>query len=246
MSARVSSKGLPDKIFAMRFSVHMSSPADDEAMARVLSIWSQLVCAAVEVSPWRPEHPAEYDILFWDLDGEAPPPTCPAHKLILCSSASQAAISSYALHPVAFLPKPVRLETLQAALGCCTNLWWSSLERLEVLSDRLRFSLPLCDLLWVEGAPRGCTLHSSQECIFARETLSALEQCLPQKLFIRCQRSFLVNLFHVRSLDSEGVHMSDDAVIPLSRSSKRTFGETYRRFCRWKDGAETAEEVEAL
>ena len=38
MSARVSSKGLPDKIFAMRFSVHMSSPADDEAMARVLEV----------------------------------------------------------------------------------------------------------------------------------------------------------------------------------------------------------------
>ena len=88
--------------------------------------------------------------------------------------------------------------------------------------------------------------HAGSTPTSSRETLSTLEEHLPHRLFLRVQRSFLVNLFHVRSLDSEGVHMSDDAVIPLSRSSKRTFGETYRRFCRWKDGAETAEEVEAL
>ena len=138
-------------------------------------------------------------------------------------------IDSYSLHPDGFLQKPVRQSALFTALRRCAKLWWDSLERLEILSDRLRVRLPLCDLIWAEGARRGCLVHSSQECIVNCETLSSLEARLPKGLFFRCQRSFLINLTHVRQLDSQGLLMSDGTLIPMNRGSRKPISEAYRQ-----------------
>ena len=70
----------------------------------------------------------------------------------------------------------------------------------------------------------------------ATAAATALEGRLPRGLFLRCQRSFLVNLRHVRRLDSEGLCMSDGAVVPLSRSSRSEVAEAYRQFCLLWDG----------
>src|SRR5699024_7683486 len=78
-------------------------------------------------------------------------------------------------------------------------------------------------------ARRGCLVHSSQECIVNCETLSALEARLPSGLFFRCQRSFLVNLTHVRQLDSQGLLMSDGTLIPMNRGSRKPISEAYRQ-----------------
>ena len=126
-------------------------------------------------------------------------------------------------------------------LGPGIKLWWDSLERLEITSDRCRVRLPLCDLVWAESTRRGSLVHSTQGPIATRETLTALEERLPKELFLRCQRGFLVNLRHVRRLDSGGLHMSDGAVVPLSRSSRGETAEAYRKFCllwdvRMRDG----------
>ena len=226
----------------MRFLLHMDCPENYHAVAQVLSTWAELTCAYIEISPWERDQAPEASILFWDLDASdgqlLPPSIRKFHALFLCSSAPEAAISSYVIHPTGFLRKPIRIAALQAALGRCTDLWWDSLRRLEILSDRLRFSLPLCNLVWAEGARRGCLIHSSRECIVDRETLSALERRLPPRLFFRSQRSFLVNFYHVRGLDGAGLHMSDGNVVPLGRSSRRACLDAYRSFCQWRDGPE--------
>lgn len=230
----------------MHFTVYMEDPAERAALFRMLEIWRDLTCSCVEFSSWDPEErPEPGGILFWDLDGRLPPASIDgAYALFLCSSSSSAAIASYSLHPAGFLRKPIGMEKLWAALHRCIKLWWDSLERLEILSDRLRVRLPLCDLIWAEGARRGCLVHSSQECIVNCETLSALEARLPKGLFFRCQRSFLVNLTHVQALDSQGLHMSDGAVIPLSRNSRGAAVQAYQRVRRLMEEGPAPEEEE--
>ncbi len=227
----------------MHFTVYMEDPAERAALFRMLEIWRDLTCSCVEFSSWDPEErPEPGGILFWDLDGRLPPASIDgAYALFLCSSSSSAAIASYSLHPAGFLRKPIGMEKLWAALHRCIKLWWDSLERLEITSDRCRVRLPLCDLVWAESTRRGSLVHSTQGPIATRETLTALEERLPKELFLRCQRGFLANLRHVRRLDSGGLHMSDGAFVPLSRSSRGETAEAYRKFCllwdvRMRDG----------
>ena len=86
--------------------------------------------------------------------------------------------------------------------------------RLEIVSDRCR--------------------------IPAHEPLASLESRLARPIFLRCQRGFLVNLCHVRRLDTLGFHMSDGAVVPLSRNSRAGAAERYRQLCLLRHG-ETGE-----
>ena len=228
----------------MRFLIHMSTSEEAASLARMLRLWTWSTCADMETELWSPgaSGPA---IVIWDLDAGLPPSgmvSSASTALLVCSSRPQAAIDSYSLHPDGFLQKPVRQSALFTALRRCAKLWWDSLERLEILSDRLRVRLPLCDLIWAEGARRGCLVHSSQECIVNCETLSALEARLPGVLFFRCQRSFLVNLTHVQKLDSQGLHMSDGAVVPLSRNSRAAAVQAYQRLRRLMEEGSAPEE----
>lgn len=230
----------------MRFLIHMSTSEEAGSLARMLRLWTWSTCADMETELWSPgaSGPA---IVIWDLDAGLPPSgmvSSASTALLVCSSRTQAAIDSYSLHPDGFLQKPVRQSALFTALRRCAKLWWDSLERLEILSDRLRVRLPLCDLIWAEGARRGCLVHSSQECIVNCETLSSLEARLPKGLFFRCQRSFLINLTHVRQLDSQGLHMSDGAVIPLSRNSRGAAVQAYQRVRRLMEEGPAPEEEE--
>lgn len=217
----------------MHFAIHMRDPGQRAELLRMLDTWRRLTRSQVEFADWIPG--PEFAILFWDLD-DGPPPALPAGSaLILCASSGRAAISSYAVHPAGFLRKPVGMEALRRVLRRCTRFWWDSLERLELVSDHCRLQLPISELVWAESTRRGCLIHSSREAIAAREPLAALEKRLPEALFLRCQRGFLVNLCHVRRMDALGLHMSDGAVVSLSRGSRSITAERYRQFCLLRD-----------
>ena len=152
----------------MRFLIHMSTSEEAGSLARMLRLWTWSTCADMETELWSPgvSGPA---IVIWDLDAGLPPPgmvSSASTALLVCSSRTQAAIDSYSLHPDGFLQKPIQQKDLFTVLRRCARLWWDSLERLEILSDRLRVRLPLCDLIWAEGARRGCLVHSSQRVHF--------------------------------------------------------------------------------
>lgn len=207
----------------MRFCVCMPDPEEREALCRELRTWMKRTCASAEIEVWPPADTGEPGICFWDLDGGEPAPLPwdgERGALFVCSADPGRAIASYALHPTGFLQKPIRPQELRRVLDRCVKLWWGSLDRLELLRDRVRVQIPYYNLLWVEGARRGCLIHCVQESILDQEPLCKLEERLPGSVFIRCQRSFLVNLCHVRGVDGGSVRLSDGTELPLGRGCR--------------------------
>ena len=218
----------------------MGTKEAGEELEHLLRAWLVLSCASAEVVRWDGTGGAlgESDILFWDLDGEEVPPAVGSGALFLCSADPRKAIDSYAHHPLGFLQKPVQMDALERALDRCIRLWWPCLERVALLCERVRMKLPLCQLLWVESGRRGCVLHSSMDSFFVREPLSELEQRMPKEVFVRCQRSYLVNLNHVGKVRGAQITMSDGTEIPLGRGSKGAFLEAWKHFHALRAGSE--------
>lgn len=215
----------------MNILVHLCNPAEQSALCEMLQTWITFSCVSMQVITEAPPDGPEPAILFWDLDGPAPPvsqrPDC---ALILCSRDPQQAIGSYCFHPVGFLTKPIRMDDLWAVMGRCASLWAAALQRLEILQGRDRFPLPLHDLVWAEGARRGCLLHTVHDAVVTRDPLYRLEEALPSAVFLRCQRSFLVNITHVQQIAGSCLVLQDGTEFSLGRRNRASVVAAYRRY----------------
>ena len=218
--------------------VHLHDPAERARLCTALKIWRDISCVSAEIVTAEPADPAWVSLIFWDLDGPGQPPVLPGQNrtLFLCSRNPQRAIDSYIFHPAGFLTIPVSMEKLWDAMLRCMPIWFPSLLRLEVLSGRIQIGIPLRNLVWVESNRRGCLVHTSHQTIAAREPLYQLEQHLPQKVFARCQRSFLVNLAYVQEITGTHLLLNDGTALPLGRGIKTGVLEAYQRFRRLRYG----------
>ncbi len=223
----------------MHILVHLCTPAEQTALCEMLQTWLTFSCVSMQVVTQAPPDGPEPTILFWDLDGPAPPvlrrPDC---ALILCARDPQQAIGSYCFHPAGFLTKPITPDDLWAVMGRCAALWASALRRLEIPRGRERFPLPIYNLVWAEGGRRGCLLHTVHEAVTTREPLYRLEEALPPAVFLRCQRSFLVNITHVRQIAGSRLVLRDGTALPLGRQTRASVVAAYRRYHLLRYGQE--------
>ena len=79
------------------------------------------------------------------------------------------------------------------------------------------------DILWVEAQGDFVKVHTVDKTQLVRETLQSIEQRLDPERFLRIHRSFIVNIAHVRRVESAlygdyAVFMSNDTKLRLSRS----------------------------
>ena len=72
-------------------------------------------------------------------------------------------------------------------------------------------------LLYIESCGDYIKLHTNKEVLITRETISAVAQKLPEKLFVRVHRSFIVSLSKIDSFTNEQIIISRTS-IPISRS----------------------------
>lgn len=218
----------------MSIFVYFPDHAECEALCAKLKMWMELSCVSTElVCDRAADQLPPSSIVFWDLDASSPPPYLQTQEytLFLCSCDPQRAIDSYTFHPTGFLTKPISMDKLWHVMLRCSSLWFPDLLRLEIVSERVRVGIPYQNLLWAEGTRRGCMLHTTHQSIPSREPLYRLEQRLPERIFIRCQRSFLVNLLHVHQLTGNYLYLSDGTQVSLGRGNKAEVRELYRQFC---------------
>lgn len=209
----------------MIFSVRMSTPGENRLVSEAVRRWAELVRIPITVRDLviGEEPDMDPDILLWDLDGGGVPPDAfrggkrSGKLLVLCASAEGKAIGSYSMHPADFLKKPMCLSDLRRVLEKALAVWHDELERVDVLCGGFKRSVPQYDLMWAESRQHGTLLHTHCEDIQTRETLRDFCARLPDGVFLRCQRSFLVNLYHVKELTSVGVKLDDGSEIPVGR-----------------------------
>lgn len=227
----------------MHFAVHMSTGDEESRMAAALDRWASL--AGFSPEKWSVV-PGDGDLkgvdaLLWDLDcGTLPPEpfkTGPrdSRLLILCSSSIENAIDSYLMHPSGFLKKPLTLGALRRVLDRFAKVWHDGMTRLEVLCAGLKRRVPVGDILWVESSQHGTLIHTRREGIQTREALRDLDARLPDSMFLRCHRSFLVNLYHIREVTGISVKLDDGSDVPVGRSTKESVLEAYRQVRRMWD-----------
>ena len=92
---------------------------------------------------------------------------------------------------------------------------------LRIISKRARLEIPVSEIHFIEVFDWKCIVHCSAG--VQHETnmpLKDIQNRLPSGQFIRCNRSFLVNLDHVSSVEKDALITDGGASVPISIRSR--------------------------
>ena len=164
----------------------------------------------------------------------------PGPHIVFTTAYDQYALQAFEIRAIDYLLKPFTAERLQMAIqrvreqieftelsagrtqksqkdkdGYTTRLVFKSRGRILFLS--------VTDVRWIGAEENYVRICTANENHLLRETMTAMEQRLDPRSFLRVHRSAIVNLKYVREVRTEPqgdfvVHMVDGQKVPMSRS----------------------------
>ncbi len=187
--------------------------------------------SAIEATTYL--HKKNIDLIFLDIqmpklngiDFIKTSPPLPA--VIFTTAYPEYAIEGYELDVVDYLLKPISFNRfLKAALKVQEFLGVRTLHEISA-SDEFFFikcnqkieKIMMADVLYVEGMSNYIIIHTKQKKYIAYLTFKGIQDRLPQNLFIRIHKSFLVSIHAIQSIDANEIKL-EKIILPISKNYK--------------------------
>ncbi len=151
-------------------------------------------------------------------------------RIILTTAFSEYAMEGYELDVVDYLLKPVRFDRFLKSVNKAFPMQGHKPlaepplppeEKKEnsfvyFRADRKMIKVLLQDILYVESMKDYVKVVTTGGAIITKQSISSVEGMLPEKLFVRTHRSFIVSLQKIRSFTPELIEL-DNASIPIGK-----------------------------
>lgn len=157
--------------------------------------------------------------------------------VILTTAFRDYAVESYDLNVLDYLLKPISLERFVSAI----NKYNQRTHEQDMTKPDIRnedgfiyfksskkmIKVFLKDIMWIESLKDYVKIQTLQQTIISYERISYLEEKLPENMFIRIHRSFIVAPRHIKSFTSSIVQIGDDE-LPIGRLYKNEVLKQFR------------------
>ncbi|WP_093855549.1 LytTR family DNA-binding domain-containing protein [Tenuibacillus multivorans] len=125
----------------------------------------------------------------------------------------------------------VPYETNGEITGCVTAIFPTLTNAMSVVTINSEDSwvpVPFSDILYIEAKNRKTFINSLNITGTHKNTLNEFDYFLPRDRFIRCHRSYIININHIKQIypDTHStfiLKMSDDTSIPVSQTHSSYF-----------------------
>lgn len=155
---------------------------------------------------------------------------------ILTTAYSEYALDGFRLNAVDYLVKPIGFQRFFQAVSKARDSFTSRLllqqhenspwEDLFLKKGDSYTHLFKRDILYVEGMQNYVKIHMEDKSIVIHQTMSSLEQMLPEDLFFRIHRSYIINVMHISSVSGNRLFIRNRE-LPVSPARKE---ELFNRF----------------
>lgn len=151
--------------------------------------------------------------------------------IIFISSNRDMALRGYEVSALRYLAKPVDPERLREALLCCCESLFVQKEILLPAAGGQSRVFP-ANIIYAESWERGVRLVLKDGQSDASIKISDLASILPERQFVLCHRTVLVNLAFVQSIRYCELELKTGKVLPISKYRQ---SEMRRKFMRYLD-----------
>lgn len=148
-------------------------------------------------------------------------------KVIFTTAHREYALKGFDVSALDYLLKPISFDRFYQAIQKYIDLKLVigstdehvNRKYLVVRADRKMQKINISDILYVESFSDYLKIHTTNGQLITRDTIKHLDSKLPNQLFLRCHRSYIVALDKIRAYTSEHIEL-DHVTIPISRSYK--------------------------
>lgn len=210
---------------------------DEEVFSNVLieyiNEWAKIKSVFVEVFTYMTagkfldewEESEDYDMIFLDIKmgkingmdlAKIIRKTNIDIPIVFTTNMKEYVFKGYAVSAMQYLLKPVKKEDCFTCLNKVHQE--SKAKKYYLLNDiEKTVKIPTSDIIYISMASNNATMRTTTKEYTFRKTISQLLTELDDKLFVKCHKSFIINIRHVESISKSFVIMSNDEEIPLSK-----------------------------
>lgn len=190
------------------------------------------IFASAESFLFEYEDDKEYDILLLDVEMKTISGIDLAKRIrgrdstvqiIFVMGYSEYMSEGYDVAALHYLIKPVSHEKLSSVLDRAVAGLKASEKRIRIVHDRRTDLIPVSQITYIEAQKQYVLIRTGTETYRMKCTLTDIKTQLDE-YFFRCQRSFIVNLWHVASISSDCVLLKDGSEVPISRGMAERIG----------------------
>jgi len=160
-------------------------------------------------------------------------------KVILTTAYSEYALESYEYGVVDYLLKPIKLERFIKSVNKVVAQFnqpavhdehkaEARLYTIFIKDDQVTYQVSAEDILYVEAYGNYLKVHTPGKVYVTRETMHDIEKKLPENLFMRVHKSFIISLSKIQSISGNRVYINQQE-IPI--------GEMYKLALKQKIGS---------
>ncbi len=176
-----------------------------------------------------------YDLIFMDYQfgenedngitvSEKLKKISPKTAIVFLSGYSDVVFDTFKVGAFRFLLKPIDQGKINEMMDSfILSLGNEQMVRLH--TDGKNQMIAERSIIYIESKSRDILVYSTEarEPMYCHENLTSIESRLKGKNFFRCQRSFLINFYHISSYKYANVTMDNGDIIEISRKKYRDF-----------------------
>lgn len=151
-------------------------------------------------------------------------------RIIFLTTSSEFAVESYAVDAFNYLIKPIQKDKLFSVLEKACRAIKSDLQQYIVVKAQGNLTkVFLHELIYLEVIGRSLYFHQKGGIVIeSTSTISQVEAVLlKDKRFLKPHRSYIVNIDYIKSLSQDGLTMTSDLFIPVSRNAFKKVKQAY-------------------
>lgn len=138
-------------------------------------------------------------------------------SIIFISSTAEYALEGYQVDALRYIQKPIQIEKLKEALISAYRMKDTKGDTLTFqVGDKL-YKIPFGEIEYLESQGRETIVSTINEQISVHMKFSDMEQLLPEDSFVRCHRSYIINMHYVKDLARYRFLTKRGVEIPVSQ-----------------------------
>ena len=150
--------------------------------------------------------------------------------LVFVTSSREHALDGFDVNALHYLVKPVSAEKIAEVFIRCKNILDIAEPYIAVISDRLVVKIPVKSIQYIEVYDKACFIYKDSEVIKTYLSLEEISKQLVGKFFLRCHRSYIVNMRFIVNVDESDFILQSGKHISIRQSEKQSIKQTYMNF----------------